>query len=73
VNEAFGDGLNWDLFADVAVNRAQYATFGVLGDPTGIGAPGIPASATTNGSGVDNRFESPAPPISAFAGVRVRF
>jgi iron complex outermembrane receptor protein len=50
-----------------------YATFGVLGDPTGVGAPGIPAGATTNGPGVDNRFESPAPPISAFAGLRVRF
>jgi iron complex outermembrane receptor protein len=52
---------------------AQYATFGVLGDPTGIGAPGIPANAVTNGPGVDNRFESPAPPISAFGGVRLRF
>jgi iron complex outermembrane receptor protein len=53
--------------------NARYATFGVLGDPTGIGAPGVPAGATTNGPGVDNRFESPAPPISVFAGVRVRF
>jgi iron complex outermembrane receptor protein len=53
--------------------NAKYATFGVLGDPTGIGAPGIPAGAATNGPGVDNRFESPAPPISTFAGVRVRF
>jgi iron complex outermembrane receptor protein len=52
---------------------AKYATFGVLGDPTGIGAPGIPPGAVTNGPGVDNRFESPAPPISAFAGIRVRF
>ena len=57
----------------VNATNTQYATFGVLGDPTGIGAPGIPADATTNGPGVDNRFESPAPPISAFAGVRVRF
>ncbi len=52
---------------------ARYATFGVLGDPTGVGAPGIPAGAATNGPGVDNRFESPAPPISALAGLRVRF
>jgi iron complex outermembrane receptor protein len=50
-----------------------YATFGVLGDPTGVGAPGIPAGAVTNGPDVDNRFESPAPPISAFAGLRLRF
>jgi iron complex outermembrane receptor protein len=52
---------------------AQYATFGVLGDPTGVGAPGVPANGVTNGPGVDNRFESPAPPISAFAGVRAKF
>jgi hypothetical protein len=45
----------------------------VLGDPTGIGAPGIPVNAVTNGPGVDNRFESPAAPISAFGGVRVHF
>jgi iron complex outermembrane receptor protein len=67
-------GKRAELFVNVvnALN-ARYATFGVLGDPTGIGAPGIPAGATTNGPGVDNRFESPAPPISVFAGVRVRF
>jgi iron complex outermembrane receptor protein len=52
---------------------ARYATFGVLGDPTGIGAPGIPAGAATNAPGVDNRFESPAAPLSAFAGLRARF
>jgi iron complex outermembrane receptor protein len=51
----------------------HYATFGVLGDPTGIGAPGIPVNAVTNGPGVDNRFESPGAPLSAFGGVLVRF
>ncbi len=63
-----------ELFVNVvnALN-ASYATFGVLGDPSGIGAPGVPAGAATNGTGVDNRFESPAPPMSAFGGVRVRF
>jgi iron complex outermembrane recepter protein len=53
--------------------NAQYANFGVLGDPTGIGTPGIPANATTNGPGVDNRFQSPAAPIAAFGGVRIKF
>jgi iron complex outermembrane receptor protein len=52
---------------------SQYATFGILGDPTGIGVPGVPANGVTNGPGVDNRFESPASPISTFAGVRVKF
>jgi iron complex outermembrane receptor protein len=51
----------------------DHATFGILGDPTGIGAPGIPVNGVTNGPGVNNRFESPAPPISTFAGVRVKF
>jgi iron complex outermembrane receptor protein len=63
-----------ELFVNV-VNAldGKYATFGVLGDPTGIGAPGIPPGAVTNGPGVDNRFESPSAPISAFGGVRVEF
>lgn len=63
---------NVELFVDVenALN-ASYATYGILGDPTGIGAPGIPPNATTNGPGVNNRFESPAPPISAVGGIRI--
>jgi iron complex outermembrane receptor protein len=63
-----------ELFANLLnALDAKYATFGVLGDPTGVGAPGIPAGAVTNGPGVDNRFESPAPPISVFGGIRVAF
>jgi iron complex outermembrane receptor protein len=63
-----------DLFVtlDNAFN-AQYASFGVLGDPTGIGAPGIPADGVTNGPGVDNRFQSPAAPVAAYGGLRLRF
>lgn len=63
-----------ELFAE-AVNalNARYATFGVLGDPTGVDAPGIPAGATSNGPGVDNRFESPGAPASVFGGVKVTF
>jgi iron complex outermembrane receptor protein len=63
-----------ELFVNIenALN-AKYETFGVLGDPTGIGAPGIPVNAVTNGPGVNNRFESPAPPISAFGGIRIQF
>jgi iron complex outermembrane receptor protein len=56
---------------DNALN-ARYATFGVLGDPTGIGAPGVPANGVTNGPGVDNRFQSPASPIAVYAGVKLR-
>lgn len=46
---------------------ARYATFGVLGDPTGVGAPGVPAT------GADPRFQSPAAPIAAYAGITARF
>ena len=62
------------LFASInnLLNR-KYATWGILSDPTGIGAPGVPADRVTNGSGVDNRFQSPAPPFEAFIGARLKF
>jgi iron complex outermembrane recepter protein len=52
---------------------SHYSTYGLYGDPTGVGAPGIPAGATTNGPGVDNRFVSPGAPLSVFGGIRVTF
>jgi iron complex outermembrane receptor protein len=48
----------------------HYATYGIYGDPTGVNAPGVPPDGVTNGPGVDNRFESPAAPISLYGGVR---
>jgi len=53
--------------------NAKYATYGVLSDPTGIGAPGIPVTGVTNGPGVDNRFLSPAYPFAIYGGVRITF
>ncbi len=65
---------NFELFASIEnLLDTHYATFGTFGDPTGIGAPGIPPGAVTNGPGVDNRFVSPAPPIGIFGGVRIKF
>jgi iron complex outermembrane receptor protein len=63
-----------EFFASVnnLLNR-KYATWGILGDPTGIGAPGIPPDGVTNGPGVDNRFLSPAAPLEMFGGVRITF
>jgi iron complex outermembrane recepter protein len=59
-----------ELFANISnLTDAKYATFGAYGDPTGIGAPGVP----TNGIGVDNRFLAPGAPLVAYGGVRVRF
>ncbi len=63
-----------ELFAtiDNLLDR-RYATWGVLSDPTGVGAPGIPADAETNGPEVDNRFLSPAAPFEIFGGLRIQF
>ncbi len=61
---------NAALFVNVSnVFDAQYSTFGIYGDPTGVGAPGVP----TNGVGVDNRFVSPAPPLAIYGGLRMTF
>jgi iron complex outermembrane recepter protein len=65
---------NFEFFADIQnVLNAKYATFAQFGDPTGVGAPGIPPGAVTNGPGVNNTFLAPAPPIAVFGGVRMRF
>ena len=65
---------NFELFFNISnAFNARYNTFGAFGDPTGIGAPGIPAGATTNSPGVDNRFLAPSSPISIFGGVRLHF
>jgi len=62
------------LFASVSnLFNKKYATWGILSDPTGIGAPGVPVNGVTNGPGVDNRFLSPAAPLEAFGGVRILF
>jgi iron complex outermembrane receptor protein len=65
---------HFEVFASInnLLNR-KYATWGILSDPTGIGAPGIPPNGVTNGPGVDNRFLSPAAPFQAFGGVRISF
>src|SRR5262249_40481819 len=58
-----------ELFASINnLLSHKYATWGILSDPTGVGAPGIPPNAVTNGPGVDNRFQSPAAPFEVFAG-----
>ncbi len=63
-----------ELYASITnLFNARYATWGILSDPTGIGAPGVPPGAVTNGPGVDNRFLSPAAPFEALAGVRITF
>jgi iron complex outermembrane recepter protein len=61
-----------ELFASISnLLDRKYATWGILSDPTGVGAPGIPPNAAANGPGVNNRFLSPAAPFEVFAGVRL--
>jgi len=55
-----------------ALNR-RYATFGVLGDPTGIGVPGIPSGASVDDPRVDPRFIGPAAPLSVRLGIQIRY
>ena len=63
-----------EIFGSIKnVFDARYATFGLYGNPTGVGAPGIPADAEANDARVDNRFRSPASPRAFFGGVRVTF
>jgi len=61
-------GTRLELFLSLQnVLNAHYATYGILADPTGVSAPGVPA----DGSLVDTRFQSPAAPFAAFAGARL--
>jgi iron complex outermembrane receptor protein len=63
-----------ELFANVQnLFDERYATFGLFGDPTGVGAPGVPSNAGSNDPGVDNRFQSPGMPRAYFGGLKIRF
>jgi len=65
---------NFEVFASINnLFNKQYSSWGILSDPTGINAPGIPPDGVTNGPGVNNRFLSPAAPIELFGGVRITF
>jgi iron complex outermembrane recepter protein len=50
---------------------AHYASYGLYADPTGVGAPGVPAASAPEAS-VDPRFQSPAPPLALRLALRVR-
>jgi len=51
----------------------HYSTFGILGDPTGVGAPGVPPNGELGDPDVDPRFQSPAMPRAYFGGVKISF
>jgi iron complex outermembrane recepter protein len=74
LHTSYSPAAHFEFFATVSnLFNSKYATWGVLSDPTAVGAPGIPPNGTTNGPGVDNRFLSPAAPFEVFGGLRVSF
>jgi iron complex outermembrane receptor protein len=72
LHTAYKPFAHFEVFASITnlLNR-KYSTWGILSDPTGVNAPGIPAAAESNDPGVDNRFQSPAAPFEVFGGVRL--
>ena len=68
LHSSYQPGSRLELFLSAQnVLNAHYATYGILADPSGVGAPGVPA----NGAAVDPRFVSPAAPFALFAGLRL--
>jgi iron complex outermembrane recepter protein len=74
LRSAYRVGKQIEIFANVQnLFDRRYSTLGLLGDPTGVGAPGIPADADSNDPRVDNRFQSPGMPRAYFGGIKISF
>jgi iron complex outermembrane recepter protein len=67
-------GKHLQVFANIQnLFDRRYSTYGILGDPTGVGAPGVPAGGEFGDADVDPRFQSPAMPRAYFGGVKISF
>jgi iron complex outermembrane receptor protein len=67
-------GAHVQVFANIQnLFDRHYSTYGILGDPTGVGAPGVPADGEFGDPDVDPRFRSPAMPRAYFGGVKISF
>lgn len=67
-------GKHIQVFANIQnVFDRHYSTFGILGDPTGVGAPGVPPDGEFGDPDVDPRFQSPAMPRAYYGGVKITF
>jgi iron complex outermembrane recepter protein len=65
---------NVQLFANIQnLFDRHYSTFGILGDPTGVGAPGVPTNGSLGDPDVSPEFQSPAMPRAYFGGVKISF
>jgi iron complex outermembrane receptor protein len=67
-------GKHLQVFANIQnLFDRRYSTYGILGDPTGVGAPGVPADGVFGDPDVDPRFQSPSMPRAYFGGVKISF
>jgi iron complex outermembrane receptor protein len=65
---------NVQVFANIQnLFDRRYSTFGILGDPTGVGAPGVPPNGSLGDPDVLPQFQSPAMPRAYFGGVKISF
>jgi iron complex outermembrane recepter protein len=74
VRTSYQVGTHLQLFANIQnLFDRHYSTYGILGDPTGVGAPGVPPNGSLGDPDVDPRFQSPAMPRAYFGGVKISF
>ena len=67
-------GKHLQIFANVQnLFDRRYSTYGIFGDPTGVGAPGVPADGALGDTDVDPRFQTPAMPRAYFGGIKIAF
>ena len=67
-------GKHVQVFANIQnLFDRRYSTYGIFGDPTGVGAPGVPPDGVFGDPDVDPRFQSPAMPRAYFGGVKISF
>ena len=67
-------GKHLQVFANIQnLFDRRYSTYGILGNPTGVGAPGVPAEGKSGDPDVDPRFQSPAMPRAYFGGLKISF
>jgi iron complex outermembrane receptor protein len=67
-------GQHVKVFANIQnLLDRRYSTYGIFGDPTAVGAPGVPADGEFGDPNIDPRFQSPAMPRAYFGGVKISF
>ena len=74
VRTSYQFGKHVQVFANIQnLFDRHYSTYGILGDPTGVGAPGVPPAGVFGDPDVAAQFQSPAMPRAYFGGVKLSF